>query len=244
MARHLDVPEPALQRLLREQPKARQNFEPDPDEVLLPDLPSAGPQGGSSSSRPAAKPTMLQRTEALMLACVLAQPDLLVSLDFDETPLQVAEIKQLFDWAAEGLAIGRDAGPDLFRYLFTRASDLPALQSMLALAHERADGMVEPGEVLSGIITGRQRVVGGSQRRSLREKWLQAIKAGDTATATELQAQMLESKRRERPRAGTMELDAGSAVPLRRPPPKFGLAAQDQNAARAPDSAMSPDTDA
>lgn len=223
MARHLAVPAQALQRLLRDAPRPRHSNEPDLDEVLLPDI-------------PVQKPTLLQRTEAEMLACVLAQPDLLVSLDFDETPLQVPEIKQLFDWAAEGLAIGRDAGPDLFRYLFARAAERPGLQSMLALAHERADRMTEPGEVLSGIVTGRQRVVGGSRRRSLREKWLQAIKAGDTATAAELQKQMLDSKRRERPRPGALGADAAaSEIPVRRPPPSFGLAAQNAKEAEADD---------
>src|SRR5690606_33081140 len=97
---------------------------------------------------------------------------------------------------------------------------------MLALAHERAVRMTEPAEVLSGIVTGRQRVVGGSQRRNLRERWLQAIKSGDTATAAELQEQMLASKRRERPRAGALQVDAADAAITRRPPPSFGLAAQ------------------
>ncbi len=229
MARHLDVPKKDLEQLMRDAPRPRRaksesGGEPhfDENEIVLPDLPAD------------AKPTLLQRTEAEMLACILKQPDLLVSLDFDEVPLQVAEIKQLFDWSAEGLAIGRDAGPDLFRYLFTRSSDRPGLQSMLALAHDRAERMEEPGEVLSGIVTGRQRVVGGSQRRTLREKWLQAIKSGDTDTAAELQKLMLDSKRRERPRRGLLGADAAaSGVPAKRPPPTFGLAAKAVAAAAA-----------
>lgn len=221
MARHLDVPKQDLEQLMRDAPRPRratddQPGEPhfDEHEMVMPDLPDA-------------KPTLLQRTEAEMLACILKQPDLLVSLDFDEVPLQVAEIKQLFDWSAEALAVGRDAGPDLFRYLFTRSTERPGLQSMLALAHERAERMEEPGEVLAGIVTGRQRVVGGSQRRTLREKWLQAIKSGDTDTASELQKLMLDSKRRERPRLGQSgaDADAAAAAPTKRPPLRFGLAA-------------------
>lgn len=227
MARHLDVPKQDLEQLMRDDPRARranteQNGEPhfDENEVVLPNLPDAG------------KPTLLQRTEAEMLACILKQPDLLVSLDFDEVPLQVAEIKQLFDWSAEGLAIGRDSGADLFRYLFTRSSEQAALQSMLALAHDRAERMEQPGEVLSGIVTGRQRVVGGSQRRTLREKWLQAIKSGDTDSAAELQKMMLDSKRRERPRSGLIGEDASTqAEPAKRRPPSFGLAAKAAQAA-------------
>ena len=214
MARHLDVPKQDLEKLMRDVPRTRQSSEPDLNETVLPDIPDE-------------KPTQLQRSEAEMLACVLKKPDLLVSLDFDDVPLQVAEIKQLFDWAAEALAIGRDAGPDLFRYLFTRSTERPGLQSMLALAHERAERMDEPGEVLSGLVTGRQRVVGGSQRRSLREKWLQAMKSGDSETAAELQKMMLESKRRERPRSTALAAEAAeSATAERRPPPTFGLAAK------------------
>ena len=106
------MPSQALERLLRDAPKSRRSSEPNLGEVVLPDA-------------PAQRPTLLQRTEAEMLACILAKPELLVDLDFDQTPLQVPEIKQLFDWSVEGLAIGRDAGPDLFRYLFARAAERP-----------------------------------------------------------------------------------------------------------------------
>ena len=215
MARHLAVPSQALERLLRDAPKPRRSSEPDLNETVMPDIPTE-------------RPTLLQRTEAEMLACILAKPDLLVDLDFDQTPLQVPEIKQLFDWSAEGLAIGRDAGPDLFRYLFARASERPGLQSMMALAHERAERMTEPDQVLSGIVKGRQRVIGGSQRRGLREKWLQAMKAGDSATAAELQQEMLNSKRRERPRPGVIGADAEVPTAQKRPPPSFGIAAKAQ----------------
>ena len=99
---------------------------------------------------------------------------------------------------------------------------------MMALAHERAERLVEPDEVLAGIVKGRQRVLGGSQRRGLREKWLQAMKAGDSATAAELQQEMLNSKRRERPRPGVLGADAEVTTAQKRPPPSFGIAAKAQ----------------
>ena len=236
MARHLDVPKQELEQLVRGSNRATQQEPSEPhydeEEMVMPDLPDG--------AAPRAKPSPLQLAEATMLACILRQPDLLVSLDFDENPLQVAEIKQLFDWSAEGLAIGRDAGPDLFRYLFTRSSDRPGLQSMLALAHERAERMDEPAEVLSGIVAGRQRVASGSQRRSLREQWLQALRAGDKDLAAELQQKMLESKRRQSPRTKLSEAQASSSVPIKRAPPKFGLAAKAEQEAKAAASGAAP----
>ena len=220
MARHLDMPEQALQRLLRDSTRTRRNDrggeqgmqDPDLNETVLPDLPDA-------------QPTLLQKAEAEILACVLAQPDLLVGIDFDETPLEVQEIVQLFDWAVEALALGRNSGADVFRYLFTRAADQPALQTMLALAHDRAGRMKEPAEVLTGIMDGRRHRVQGTQRRSLREQYLAAIQAGDADTAAELQQAMLDSKRREQPRkVGVSDVPAPAAN-ANRTPPAFGSGA-------------------
>ena len=215
------MPEQALQRLLRDPARTRRDQgrgnqgagEPDLEETLLPDLPDS-------------KPTLLQQAEAEILACVLAKPDLLVDIDFDETPLEVREVVQLFDWVAEALALGRNSGADVFRYLFTRATDEPGLQSMLALAHGRADRMKEPGEVLFGIMDGRRHKLHGSRRRSLREQYLAAIQAGDSETAAELQQKMLESKRREQPRKGIAHGGAAPAPSANRAPPAFGFAAK------------------
>jgi hypothetical protein len=186
------------------------------------------------SNIPDSKPTLLQLAEAEILACVLAQPDLLVGIDFEETPLEVREIVQLFDWAAEALAIGRNSGAEVFRYLFTRAADLPRLQSMLAHAHARAERMKAPGEVLIGLMDGRSQRVHGTKRRSLRERLSAAIKAGDTETAAELQKELLESKRRHSPRKVDMPDGAAPAAPAsHRKPPAFGFAAKAAEAAEA-----------
>ncbi len=250
MARHLSVPPQALESLLRDAPGSRSNRprrnqagggpqEPDLNETLLPDLPGSNLPGSNlpGSDLPDSKPTLLQLAEAEILACVLAQPDLLVGIDFEETPLEVREIVQLFDWAAEALAIGRNSGAEVFRYLFTRAADLPRLQSMLAHAHARAERMKAPGEVLIGLMDGRSQRVHGTKRRSLRERLSAAIKAGDTETAAELQKELLESKRRHSPRKVDMSDGAAPAAPAapasHRKPPAFGFAAKAAEVAEA-----------
>ncbi|MCK5942543.1 MAG: toprim domain-containing protein, partial [Planctomycetes bacterium] len=212
MARHLAVPAPALRRLLRDAPRRRPQHsdEPDLDEEVLPDLPQER-----------SNPTPLQRAEAELLACVLAQPDLLVELDFDEMPLQVPAIAQLMEWAAEGLAIGRSNGPELFRYLFSRSSEQPSLHAMLSLAHERADKMVDAAEVLHGILDGRRREATKRELRDLRVQLSQAILAGDTETARQLQARQLELKRRELPRKDQADANKPASAGPARPLPSF-----------------------
>jgi len=252
MARHLAVPPQALEKLVRAPQRRRPQSqgqssgqgEPEPDyddphfhgeqgEMVMPDLPDGhSPQAARGPSQ--GKPTKLELAEAEILACVLAQPDLLVGIDFDETPLQVREIEQLVEWAVEALAIGRDSGAGVFRYLFTRATDHPRLQKMLAIAHARAEKMKEPAEVLAGIMAGRRQVVHGSKRRSLREQYLAAIKAGDKDTAAELQQQMLDSKRQERPRKGFTGASEAPIVSNNRKPPVFGFAAKAAAAGQSP----------
>jgi len=214
MARHLGVPPPALQRLMRDARPPQPEPEPhyDEEEMVMPDLPEA---------RPKMKPTPMQLAEAQLLACVLSQPDLLVELDFDEMPLQVPAIGTLMEWAAEGQAIGRTTGPELFRYLFSRSSEQPSLHAMLALAHERAEKMVDPGEVLRGILDGRRRVATQSQLRDLREQLSQAMRSGDTETAAELQQRLLELMRRDRPRPNGDDMKKPASAGPSRPLPSF-----------------------
>lgn len=228
MARHLDVPENGLKRLMRDarpvqpaQPEPEPQF--DEEEMVLPDLPDGSVPGGhaQASAQPRGKPTPMQLAEAQLLACVLSQPDLLVELDFDEMPLQVPAIGKLMEWAAEGQAIGRTTGPELFRYLFSRSAEQASLHSMLALAHERAEKMVDPGEVLRGILDGRRRVATQSQLRDLREQLSQAMRAGDTETASELQARLLEMMRRDRPRPNGDEMNKPASAGPSRPLPSF-----------------------
>ncbi|MEC8650992.1 MAG: toprim domain-containing protein, partial [Planctomycetota bacterium] len=231
MARHLEVPESGLKRLMRDAPRSRPeqgaDAEPDIDGELLPDLPDVP-----------ARPTKMQLAEAQLLACVLSQPDLLVELDVEETPLQVPAVGTLLEWAAEGQAIGRTGGAELFRYMFSRASDDPAMRSMLALAQERAEKMVDAGEVLKGILAGRRRVAAQGQLRDLREQLSQAIRAGDRDAAAHLQARVMEMMRRDRPRAAEAEAAQPAAGAPQRPLPSF----LDPNRGSSADSGPSPNS--
>ncbi|MGC6489498.1 MAG: DNA primase [Planctomycetota bacterium] len=228
MARHLEVPEAGLKRLMRKAPASPRRAEgpevderaaPDLDEVLIPDLPDDLPSVAGGGAAPGASTGKMRVAEAELLACVLAQPDLLVELDFDDAPLQVAEVQALMDWAAEGQAIGRTAGPDLFRYLFSRAAEQPPLQAVLALAQERAAKMVDPREVLRGILDGRRRVTSKGTLRELREQLSRALRAGDSEAAARLQAQVMDMMRRDRPLGATAE--AVDPVRAARPRPSF-----------------------
>lgn len=212
MSRHLEVPENGLKRLMRDKPRARpeQSSEPDVDGELLPNVPEAP-----------MRPTKMQLAEAQLLACVLSQPELLVELDLDEAPLQVPAVGTLLEWAAEGQAIGRTGGAELFRYMFSRATDDAAMRSMLALAQERADKMTDAGEVLEGILAGRRRVASQGQLRDLREQLTQAMRAGDTAAAARLQTRVLEMMRRDRPRGGGEDAVKPESASSQRPLPSF-----------------------
>lgn len=226
MARHLEVPESGLKRLMRKAPPQPRRAAPqdpdelaapDLDEVLIPDLPDDAERApvGASINAPTAK---MRAAEAELLACVLSRPELLLELDFDDAPLQVTGVQTLMDWAAEGQALGRTAGADLFRYLFSRAAEQPALQSLLALAQERAAKMSDPAEVLRGILDGRRRVTSKGTLRDLREQLSRALRSGDSEAAARLQAQVLELMRRDRPRTATSE--AQESAPAR-PRPSF-----------------------
>jgi|GEM_PF-228256 len=214
MARHLEVPEAGLKRLMRAAPRIRQSETSDPEpglgEELMPDLPDSP-----------ALPSKMQLAEAQLLACVLSQPDLLVELDVDDAPLQVSAVRTLLEWAIEGQAIGRTSGADLFRYLFSRAAEQPAMTSMLVLAQERADKMSDAGEVLRGILDGRRRVAAQGRLRDLREQLSRAMRAGDTDAAMELQASLMEMMRRDRPRAAGEEPARPSSAEAGRPLPSF-----------------------
>ena len=241
MSRHLEVPEAGLKRLMRAAPASRSapqrgsggpdsgsvdhyeqmaaEHDANADEVLLPDLPdgAAAPVGGQRPAR-RGQPSKMELAEAQLLACVLSKPDLLVQLDFDEAPLQVPAVATLMEWAAEGQAIGRTGGPELFRYLFSRAAEQPALHDMLALAQVRADKMADAEEVLHGILSGRRRVATQSTLRELREQLSQALRAGDAEGAKRLQEQVMGLMRRDRPRGdddgAPKQATAGPARPL------------------------------
>ena len=213
MARHLEVPEAALKRMMRDAARPRAEEPPQPlddmEEQLLPDVPNVG-----------ARPSKMQLAEAQLLACVLSQPDLLVELDLDESPLQDESVQALVEWAAEGQAIGRTGGAELFRYLFSRASDQPALMSMLALAQDRADKMSDASEVFNGIVAGRRRVTSQARLRDLRHQLSEAMRAGHSEAAASLQRQIMALMRRDRPLANRSDADR-PATAAKRPLPSF-----------------------
>ncbi|MBX3463081.1 MAG: DNA primase [Planctomycetes bacterium] len=187
MARHLAVPAPALER--RVQSLAR------------PPRPAAAPAGAPAEPTAAPPPSLLERAESDLLACLLAQPVLLVDLDLTEAPLEHAGVAELVAMATDGLALGRQGRDELLRYLFTRVTEQPALRSVLAAAAERAAALADPAAVLQGLVEGRRRLGGEGQRRALRQQLQQAIAAGDRATADDLQRRLLEHLRRDRPRS-------------------------------------------
>jgi len=171
--------------------------------AIDPGVPGGGAGGGAAAtppSRPRGPISMIERAERELLACLLAKPVLLVDLDLDEMPLQVPAIAQLFEWAAAGLAVGREQGPQLFSYLYTRAAEQPALQRLLTDAQGKADKLKEPAEVFAGIVARRREDQSKDVRRDLRQQITKAIAAGDMERAKQLQQQMLDLHRRERPR--------------------------------------------
>ena len=228
MARHLAVPASALERMLRQVSRGKARPRRGAQEGG-----GAGAAGGSISDEEWAQAgaaaeaeadvdaelapmapgvsSMVERAERELLACLLAKPVLLVDLDLDEMPLQVPAVAQLFAWAADGLAVGREDGADLFRYLYTRASDVPALQRLLTDAQGKADKLKEPAEVFAGIVARRREEQSEVVRRDLRQMITQALAAGDQERAQQLQQQWLELKRRERPRPGPLGARASSA---------------------------------
>ncbi|MFK7742579.1 MAG: DNA primase [Planctomycetota bacterium] len=196
-----------------EQPEAKSTVDRAGSESF-----AAGAAAGSGSApaRSVGKnvPTESQRVEFQMLACVLARPELLARFDPAETPLEHAGMQQLFEWAVEGIAMGRDGSSELFRYLFTRAADQPRLRALLAKANERGERMSEPEHVFAGTLEGRQRKVDKADRRSLREQYLHAVRSGDRERAAELQEQMQQQLRRAH-RLGDEGAEAAQAMPKR-----------------------------
>jgi len=189
MARHLAVPAPSLERLLRRQARPRRTDgagKAEPAQVAV------------AETRP---PTLLERSEIDLLACVLARPAVLVDLDLDDAPLAHEGIAELFAMAADGVVVGRATKDDLLKYLFARAAERPELRALLGTAADRAARLADPEAELAGLVEGRRRLGGEPRRRSLRQQLQQALAAGDRAAADELQRSLLEQLRRDRPRA-------------------------------------------
>lgn len=189
MARHLAMPQHALERLLQrrldqasKRPPARRDGEP------------AAPV--QPPTRPAA---LVDRAELDILACILARPTLLETLDLEACGAFAPVPAELLAWSVDALALGRVAPAELLRYLMARAGERADLQSYLGLAHERASKMREPHVELAGLTTGRRRLHIEAVRRRLRIELSQAIATGDSVRAADLQRQLLELMREDRP---------------------------------------------
>ena len=202
MARHLSVPVPSLERLLSKQKRA-------------PERPAQTGQAAVATPPKAAPRTLLEQADADLLACILARPALLDDLDLELDGPRAADIATVLAWAVDGIAIGRSSPPDLVRYLFSRAAELPEIRALLALANERAEKMQEPHVVLRGLVQGRRRIGGEQQRRLWREQLQDAMRSGDTARAAELQALLMNRLREDRPRPDR----TGPTPPKQRPLP-------------------------
>lgn len=188
MARHLAVPAPTLERMMQ---RSKRQREARP-------AAAAGP-----AVVPAPPPTLMQRAELEVLACVLAAPRLAAGEDVANATDLSAAARTLLDWAIDGVALGRAESAELMRYLMTRAAEQPALQGLLGAAFARAAKMPEPAAVLTGLLAGRRRLSGDAQRRTLRQQLQEAIAVGDQTRAAELQQLLMTQLREERPRHNT-----------------------------------------
>ena len=183
MARHLAVPAPTLERLLQKQRRRRD------------DRPADGALAPAAPERVALQPGELE-----ILACLLAAPRLLEGFDPQSLDGATPALATVVGWAVEAAAIGRTAGPDLMRYLMTRADDQPALRVLLGDAFQRAGKTAEPAAVLAGLVAGRRRLHNESLRRTMRQQLQQALAVGDAARAAELQNELLSRMREDLPR--------------------------------------------
>ena len=220
MARHLAIPAPTLERLLKKRPEPQRSAAAAGDDRV----------GGDAAPLPAIKLTPLQQSEADLLACVLAQPGLLTQLDLERGGPQSTDIVVLLRWAADGVALDRRDREPLFRYLFTRAAEQSVLQALLATANERAVKLAEPEAVFAGLLAGRRRLIGVPQVRQLRQELQDAIAMGDHARAGQLQASLQQLLRQDRPRSQ----DDGLPSPPSRPLPPSFLPGQPRLAANEP----------
>jgi hypothetical protein len=180
-----------------------------------PERPAQAGQAAVAAPSKAAPRTPLEQADADLLACILARPALLDDLDLELDGPRAADIATVLAWAVDGVAIGRSSPPDLVRYLFSRAAELPAIRALLAQANERAEKMQEPHVVLRGLVQGRRRIGGEQQRRLWREQLQDAMRSGDTARAAELQALLMNRLREDRPRPDR----TGPTPPKQRPLP-------------------------
>jgi len=244
MARHLALPVAALERMLQKEQQIQRQQSQRQQAQRKGSAASAdgdGGDGGGGANRPAPPtvprraPTLAERAEIDLLACVLKSPPLLIDLDTSaDAPLASAAVSQLLAQASDGLALGRELGPALLKYLFARVAEQPELRSALGAAARRMEAIADPVAVMAGLQEGRRRLHNEPLRRSLRQELQRALASGDRARADSLQTELLASMRTDRPRrartgssaAGTSAAPASSAgtplVPPATPGPPPG----------------------
>lgn len=201
MARHLAVPAPTFERLLAKSKPPRA---------------AARVGDGPPPAAPIVAPpkTPAERAEAELLACLLAKPALLASLDVTaEAPIASAGIAALVTMAQDGVALGRTGRDDLLKYLFARVAEEPAQRALLAIAADRAAKIADPAVVATGLVDGRRRLHAEPVRRSLRQQLEAALAAGDKDAADAVQRQLLDSLRRDRGRARSSPESTPTAPP-------------------------------
>ena len=204
MAKHLAVPQQALERMLQKLPQARRGAADASPAVAAAAVP------GVPGARPLAP---RERSVLDLVACILARPTLLDRLDLDDCGGIDPIPAELLAFAADGAVLGRTTPAELVRYLFARAGERAELRAFLAHAHERAGRMREPQVELAGILSGLRRQHGEGARRQIRLELTQALAAGDAARATELQRQLLLRMREDTPHK-----DAADSPGASRPP--------------------------
>ncbi|MFO0175427.1 MAG: hypothetical protein ACK51X_01090 [Planctomycetota bacterium] len=131
---------------------------------------------------------------------MLASPKLADGLDPAALGDVAPEVVEVLTWAAEGVALGRAAAPELMRYLMARAEERAGLRTLLSDAHQRGAKTADPGAVLAGLVAGRRRRASESRRRAVRQQMQQALAVGDAARAAELQNELLNGLRDVLPR--------------------------------------------
>jgi DNA primase len=198
MARHLGIPAPTLERLLKPL-RVRPAGAGSGSGAAANDGHEATAVGDQVA--PAHKPTVSEVAELEMLATAIARPHLLARLEGE--PFGSAVIGELASMARDGFALGRTERAELVRYLFTRIAERPELQRALAVAARRAEEIKEPAVLLDGLLAGRRRIEGQAAARGLRQQLQDALAAGDHATAEQLTKQLVERMRADRPRPRT-----------------------------------------
>lgn len=234
MARHLALPVAALERLLQKEQQAQRQraaaAATNRRGTGGADTGGGGDGDVADSRAPAVParraPTLAERAEIDLLACVLKNPTLLIDLDTSaDAPLASVAVSQLLALASDGLALGREDGPGLLKYLFARIAEQPELRSALGAAARRMEAIADPVAVLAGLQEGRRRLHNEPLRRSLRQELQRALASGDRARADSLQAELLASLRSDRPRRVSKDGAASPTAPPAAPTLDPGLAA-------------------